>query len=187
MWYCSLDLETTGIDPEHCDVIEIGAVIDRCVDPLSDADRPEFHCYVKEDLYTGEPYGLSMHAATFKRIAKEEGPYHYWAPFQAIRELELWFEGNWNRVTGTKKVLFAGKNFGSFDLEYLKRMPGFDEQISYEHGMLDPGPLYFNPKKDKKIPNLEACLKRADLVEDVTHTALQDAIQVSKVIQAYYA
>ena len=83
-------------------------------------------------------------------------------------------------------MLFAGKNFAQFDLPFLRAMPAFDESIKYEHGVLDPGPLYVNPEIDSKIPNTEECCKRAGIDYYEGHTALEDAMQVSRLIQTYY-
>jgi len=42
--YVSLDIETTGLNPENCQVLEIGAVIDDGTTPIEDC--PTFQCYV---------------------------------------------------------------------------------------------------------------------------------------------
>ena len=33
MLYCSIDIETTGLDPETCDIIQFAAVLDNLADP----------------------------------------------------------------------------------------------------------------------------------------------------------
>jgi oligoribonuclease (3'-5' exoribonuclease) len=52
-----IDIETTGLNPDPCDIIEIGAVIDDWLEPLE--LQPLFHCYIKQQQYKGEPYALS--------------------------------------------------------------------------------------------------------------------------------
>ena len=87
MKYVSIDLETTGLDPETCDIIEIGAVIDdleargeQGEARLPIKDLPKFHAYVVKESYQGEPYALSMHPKIFKRIATKEDGYLYLQP-----------------------------------------------------------------------------------------------------------
>ena len=42
--YVSIDIETTGLDPETCQTLEIGAVFDNWTLPIR--ELPTFHCYV---------------------------------------------------------------------------------------------------------------------------------------------
>ena len=54
--YVSLDIETTGLNPENCQVLEIGAVIDDGTTPIEEC--PTFHCYVDHGLILGEPFAV---------------------------------------------------------------------------------------------------------------------------------
>ena len=65
--YVSIDIETSGIDPKTCEIIEFAAVLDdlSCAHPPSVDRLPSFHCYLAKDSYTGEPYALSMHSTIF--------------------------------------------------------------------------------------------------------------------------
>ena len=183
--YCSLDLETTGINALHTNILEIGAVIDSTDGKQYEGTiRPEFHCYVVQDLYTCDPYAASMHPEIFKRIAEREKPFYYYSPNEAVFQLSLWLSVSWPK---DQPVFFAGKNFAQFDLPFLRRLPGFEETISFHPSVLDPGPLFLDPLIDSKNPNLSVCCERAGLENHVTHTALEDALQVSSLIQAYYA
>lgn len=56
--FVSIDLETTGFDEKQCQIVEVGAVIDDWLSPLR--EPPEFHCYVKREIYKGQPYALSQ-------------------------------------------------------------------------------------------------------------------------------
>jgi len=173
--FCSIDIETTGLDPETCQILEIGAVI-------ADTDGRElttFHCYVKHDLYQGEAFALAMNSAILQKLDNPENL----DVTEVVSEFAWWLYHFWD----SPKVLFAGKNFGSFDLQFLKKLPGFNRDIKYYHAFLDPGPLYFDPKIDTTIPNLAKCLKRAGIGSVVTHTALEDAHLVKHLIQSYYS
>jgi len=83
---------------------------------------------------------------------------------------------------GEKKLTCAGKNFGSFDLQFLKRAPGFTNRIRMEHRTFDPGSMYFR-LGDDRIPGTEECCQRANLVTPVVHQALADAQTVIQLIR----
>ena len=53
MPYVSIDIETTGLDPETCQILEIGAVFDNWTLPIR--DLPTFHCYVVHKQIVGSP------------------------------------------------------------------------------------------------------------------------------------
>ena len=80
MKYVSIDLETTGLDPENNDIIEFGAVIDDLRDMKPVEELPRFHAYIVKDEYKGQPYALSMHPTIFRRIATREEGYNYLYP-----------------------------------------------------------------------------------------------------------
>lgn len=182
MQYCSIDIETTGLNPRTCDVIEVGAVIDDLKDPKPLEDLPTFHCYVlpfDDDIYTGEPYALSMHGEIFKRIATKVPKYDYLKPEEVGPAMLAWFQGN--NIEG--RITPAGKNFASFDKQFLERLPNFVENISFNHRTIDPAMLYWRPEEDVKLPDQNTCLERAKISEEVSHTALEDALQVVKLLR----
>ena len=69
MPFVSIDLETTGLDPSYCQIVEIGEVYDdgfKCVD-----DLPIFHKYVysPDGRYCGEPFALQMDAKILSELS----------------------------------------------------------------------------------------------------------------------
>lgn len=180
MKYVSIDLETSGLDPETCDIIEIGAVIDDLEVSRPIKGLPRFHAYVVKESYRGEPYALSMHPEIFKRIATRAEGYQYLAPeevgkafFEFLRE---------NGLDGT--ITAAGKNFASFDAKFLKKLPDFEEEVKIRHRVIDPAMLYWKPEEDGTIlPGTSLCMKRAGLKSVVAHTALEDAEVVVELIR----
>lgn len=184
--FASIDIETTGLDEDHCSIIEIGAVVDDWLIPKTNA--PEFHCYVKQDHYKGQPYALSMHSEIFKRIATKELPYCYMYPSEAVKELGLFLLENGAYVTDPDnpdreaRAVVAGKNF-QFDDRFLRQLPRFDEHVKYHHRYLDPAMLYWDPLTDVKPPGSATCMYRAGLAGEVSHTALEDAKMVARLIQ----
>ena len=75
MKYVSIDLETTGLNPETCQIIEFGAVIDDTANPKPLNELPTFHLYIdhmEHNTIRGEPFALSMHSEIFRRIAERD-------------------------------------------------------------------------------------------------------------------
>lgn len=196
MRYVSIDLETTGLDPDKDDIVEFGAVIDDLEHPKPVEQLPRFHAYVlphrvdpqykhlapaaqvKHARYHGDPYALSMHPTIFRRIAKREAGYNYYEPDVLLNFFNAWLSNHGL----TEKIVFAGKNFASFDLQFLKKIPNwyiFDRN----HRTFDPTPLFFKLGEDKVPPSMGVCLKRAGFPHDVVHTAVEDAISVIRLIR----
>ena len=69
MYYLSIDIETTGLNPQTCDIIEFAAILDDLSNPQPVDSLPYFHAYIKQECFNGEPYALSMHSKTFEKIA----------------------------------------------------------------------------------------------------------------------
>lgn len=184
--FVSIDIETTGLDPETCQIIEIGAVINDWLEPSH--QPPTFHCYIKQDMYTGSPFALSMHTNIFRRIATEDEGYDYWYPREAAKQLGQWMEENGAYQIDPKKpdrearAVVAGKNFGMFDDRFLRRLPHYDGWVKYHHRLIDPAMLYWDPLTDMVPPSLKVCMQRAGIVDEITHTALEDALVVAKLI-----
>jgi oligoribonuclease len=195
MIYVSLDIETTGLDPATCDVLEVGAFLEDTDKLLPREQLPTFHRYLWKDIYRGEPYALAMNAHIFKKILelkKSEGVggmygydhtltdmTHLWGHFKnwVFQNKNMWPEGSFVNAQPTLTV--AGKNVAGFDLPFLKNafMPKF------HHRVIDPGMMYFNPRNDKVPPDLKECKKRAKLPEVVTHEALDDAWDVIQLVR----
>jgi hypothetical protein len=68
MLYVSIDLETTGLDPNACQVIEFAAVIEDTLNPLPYEELPKFSKLVLHDSVQGELYAVNMNAAIFKEL-----------------------------------------------------------------------------------------------------------------------
>ena len=181
--YVSIDIETTGLDPERDQILEIGAVIEDWETPIE--ELPKFHCYVKHEVITGSAYALSMHPKILRRIATEEGDFRYLTPSEVARDFRTWLEAR--GIDSEKRhVVPAGKNFASFDRQFLRRLPQWDELIPMTHRCVDPGMLYWNPKTDDSIPNTLTCMKRAGIAGEVAHTALEDALVIVDLVRRYY-
>jgi DNA polymerase III epsilon subunit-like protein len=198
MRYVSIDIETTGLDPDKCQIIELAAVIDDLVTPFE--ELPKFRYLVKEPTYRGEPYAFSMHAALFREIATRLepsfDPYRSYGVNEDIMESEARLTGclrRWLEENDITPSLFlaAGKNFAGFDARFMRRLPRAD-LFTWEHRVLDPGPLYMLPT-DTIVPSTNTCIERAEMqgmeahnIPGDPHTALYDALMVCALIRNHF-
>ncbi len=177
MKYVSLDIETTGKDPNWCQILEIGAVYDDLSDPQPIEKLPTFHCYVTCPQVLGESFALSMHPVILRRIAEQEPGYYYYEIHEVAEVFNNWLCEHYPGYPDKERINFAGKNFAAFDLQFLKNIPNWDNWVKYRHRVLDPA-MWFVKGRDSRLPDSKECLKRAGLEGEVSHTALQDAMDV---------
>jgi oligoribonuclease (3'-5' exoribonuclease) len=172
--YVSIDIETTGLDPENCQVIEIGAVIENWKDPVD--ELPTFHRLIKHDgPIFGEPFALSMHSKLLERIGKGEGSYAAQAGF----DFTQWVYHQLELKIGAKFQV-AGKNFSGFDKQFLRKLPIWKD-LNIIHRAIDPGSMFWSP--GELVPSTEMCKLAAGLSGPVAHTALEDALDIVKIIR----
>jgi len=175
--YISIDLETTGIEPDDCQILEVGAVIDDLISPIESC--PVFHTYVVHPQYKGEAYALSMHPKILRRIATREPGFRYMPADEVCGALADFAR---QHDLDREHLLASGKNFGSFDLQFLKKLPYYKVFLGFKHRFLDPGMLYWEPTDDEP-PNTKTCLERAGLPSDVKHEAVEDAKEIVQLVR----
>jgi oligoribonuclease len=181
MKYVSIDIETTGLDPETCQIVELAAVIEDTKDQIEIEKLPCFHCYVlpeKGNLYTGQPYALFMHSEIFRKIERREHPHLYFYPGEIVKNFKKFCDDNKLKFP----INVAGKNFGCFDHQFLLRQAHGWKDLKVRHRFIDPATLYFE-KDDEAIPGTELCLKRAGFDPKTAHTAKEDAIAVIQLLR----
>lgn len=184
--YASIDIETTGTNPEKDQIIQIGIVLDDFVTPISDLPCIEYLVRDIDDRYTGSPFALQMNAGILKKLADIENDAnlngHRWAWSHTLADrVEEWLRSKgWDR----SGLLCAGKNFASFDAQFLRRIPYWEKQIKPRHRCLDPGSMFYRPDDGSRPPGLGECLWRAGIKGPVKHTALADAFQTVELIRA---
>lgn len=190
MKYASIDIETTGLNPETCEVIEIGIVLEDTSKQMPVECLPTFHCYIDAKTFAGEPYALSMHPKIFERIARKGGGFNYYTRESVASYIYNFLDGNID--TGMERfdkyrINVAGKNYATFDAKFLSKLPSFDNLIKISRRIIDPAMLYWNPATDEHLPDTKTCYERAGMPGEIAHTAVDDAIGVVKLIRAYLA
>ncbi len=193
MRFVSIDIETTGFNPETCEILEIGAIIED--DRLGLDELPTFRFRCLRDVYTGEPQALSMHRDLFRDLAN--------APKSTV-DSEAFRTDNWYAHPDAFRRMFsrwlqawgidpenfvaAGKNFANFDARFLRRL-GLSGMVKWHHRILDPGSMYVRGD-DEFMPDTNECCKRAGLypgdIPGEEHTAIHDALVVIALIRNYW-
>ena len=165
--YISIDIETTGLDPERHQILEIAAVYNnQGVDVM---ECPHFQAIVDPGEIIGEPHALNMNARLIERLANGEGD----LPAVVVSNLMGWVETIQSH-TGIDRFHLVGKNVGSFDLQFLKRMPCWDKDyFSYRH--LEVGSIYSTPEGISGQSDLHTAVAADAKIEGSPHEALYDA------------
>jgi len=165
--YIAIDIETTGTDPERHQILEIAAVYNRQgVDVM---DCPAFQSIVDPGEIVGEPYALNMNARTMERLARGEGD----SLNVVMDRLMDWVDDTQHRF-GIARFHLIGKNGGKFDYQFLKRVPGWDEDY-FSHRHLEVGSLFSTPGGIDSQSDLYAALAVDAKIEGDPHEALYDA------------
>ena len=162
----AVDIETTGLDPLTCSILSIGLVLfneEQIIDTKYILVRPSCAPSVR-----GEIVALEMHKELLFEAYEKGTPEDL--VMGAIEEF------------AQKPGVMCGKNYGAFDLQFLKRLPN-PTRFNWPHRSIDPV-AYFLRSDDVKAPSLHECLERAGMSRVVTHNALQDALCVARLVQA---
>jgi oligoribonuclease (3'-5' exoribonuclease) len=197
MKYVSIDIETSGLDPEKHKVLSFGAIIEDTNNIKSFEELPKFNCVLLQREIVGSPTALRINAELIESMSRYlEGDEYLKLEIQKslntqfLEEYELserfqeFLLQNGHPINTAINV--AGKNFGTFDNLFLKRIPKWVKLIRTRQRILDPSILYCDWSNDETLPNLSECKKRAVMNDYVSHTALDDAWDVIQVLRKFY-
>lgn len=203
MRYISIDLETTGLDPEKNQILEFGAVLEDTNNILPIEELPRYHAYVTHpggNIF-GNIFALNLNAGIIEKLKNQkelENQYNYvsiddlahdfmyWCFTQGF-ELKTMNEGRTNEYRTTESLVIAGKNFSSFDKLFLNNVPRWNKHVKMKTRVLDPAILFIDWHNDAAPPSLDECKVKAGIEGVVTHTAIEDAIDVIKLLRTKYA
>jgi DNA polymerase III epsilon subunit-like protein len=188
--YVSIDIETTGVDPENNQILEIGAIIEDVNNLFSFDEIPKFKRILRHPIYSGAAFAINMNQRIFKELAKERSDEKITYPGLVVQEFADFLLANGFDVPENEKrikIVAAGKNFSSFDRMFLQKLPNWKAKITTGHRTLDPGMMYLDFKKDANTPSLKLCKERAGVAGEVTHNALEDAWDVIQVLRPFYS
>lgn len=200
MKYVSIDIETTGLDLETCQVLSIGAVIEDTNNIKPIEELPTFHGVVLSKQLSGQPYALNMNkdlieAMVYYQTADEDERIDlerlkgmkFYEKDQIVEAFYKFLLENGIEPDGDKvHITAAGKNFATFDLKFLERLPRWKQWIRVRQRIIDPSILYTDWKADDSLPGLGLCKYRAGLPEEVAHDAVEDARDVILLLRKEY-
>lgn len=215
MKFISIDCETTGLDPETNDILQIGAVIEDTATRLPLDQLPKFNYFLWRSRYTGSAYALNLNKWMFQELAAYEARQRYPyqvekigfgtttednASFQNLSSyIGPWWEApnvfyNWLKDNGFsppengKKITLnvAGKNFATFDKRFLEKLEAWNKLFKVRQRIIDPAILFVDWNEDEALPGLDKCKQRVGLNSVVTHDAVDDALDVIRVLRAEY-
>ena len=203
MIYTSIDIETTGIDPKTDQILEFAAIIENTSNPLELNNIPKFEAIIYHSKICGSPFALNLNSKIIEIIANIPPSYtnaygDYIKKYNIISPQDLGFKFYDFIVENTDfsispkslkplKILAAGKNFGSFDKQFLYNLPEFTEYITFNHRSINPAEHFTDYVNDVEPPSLNVCLERAGYKNSiVSHKAIDDAWDVIKVLRTQY-
>lgn len=192
--YASVDIETTGLNKQLCDMLELGAVIDLGVGhAVQNLPSIELKTDNPEGYFHSEAYALNMNtrliAAQIDKDVKKYSPKETFDIFFHLIKDAANFAYEWDMkhdevIWKVKKVQIAGKNYGVFDAvvmnNYFTRK-GITELAIKElnsyimHRTMDVGPMY--AQYFGYVPDLNQINKMIGYAP-VAHTGLADAFNV---------
>lgn len=207
MKYVSLDLETSGLDPETSQILSIGLVIEDTNNIKPIDELPSLHIVIPRKEIKGDVFAINMNADLISLINKYNNADINKSRSDLIKEHGVTFlqeyqipllvrsfltdngfpiESN-DSLYGEQVIMScAGKNVAGFDIPFLSKLKQWDNYIKIHRRVLDPAILFVDWEKDDTLPNLYTCKKRAEVNGEVKHDALEDAKDVIRVLRTKY-
>lgn len=198
MKFVVIDIETTGVDSEKNQIIEIGALIEDTEKKLPIEELPRFKAIIKHDSYVGSSVAINMNNRIFSLLSQAEiirnsteksafeSKYNIITISQAIGEFRYFIKQYYFDGLNPEPINIAGKNFPVFDKLFLDKAEFWDKNFKYERRFIDPAMFYVDWSKDRRLPSLDECLKRAGIERQVTHDAIEDCIDTLLCLRAKY-
>lgn len=186
MKFISIDTETTGIDKEKCQVIEIGAIIEDTSNILPYEQLPKFECIVEWPEYTGSAFAINLNKRIFDILSKSNNEdvrkeHNIVKHYEVAEKFRKFL--NENGFKDKEPINVAGKNFARFDWDFLYKLPRWSSNIQFSQRVIDPAILCVDWKTDLRMPNSNECKERSGLGDFVSHKAIEDAWDVIQVLR----
>lgn len=180
----AIDIETTGLNVDKCVILEFGAV--------HVASGAVFRrVLLWEGAIGGELYALGLNARLLEeikveldRLKREEV-----APsgLYCRSEMLLGAFSDWVReISGDYlgRIEVLGKNYGAFDLQFLKRLKRLNPEAIWPYRSVDIGSICWMKKGCiGRIPGMDECLRLAGIAGRAKHTAIDDCQDYIKILE----
>lgn len=189
--YVSADIETTGLEPDENQVLQLAATTFDPDGPMNESFET-INILINHEVVSGNPIAMGMNAeiltligklsdleakqtkamlkddnATAEDLAVEitniklDNGIDYFCSPEMVGP----YFAEWLKFrgwNGVDKVNATGKNFAGFDRPFLYKIPGFTDAVKFRHRTYDPGTLYREPG-DLELPDTKLCIERADI------------------------
>jgi len=207
----SIDTETTGLNPNNSQLLEVGLVAFDTHKPFYQNTNNTLRIVLVHDQLFGNLFAINLNkkllaemldaVKLFKKnnstselfyednmttlyVKVEHSLGHNNSCKGALENALATFYQS-NGIKENDKITAAGKNFSSFDKAFLDSEYFIKESLSdrIRHRVLDVGPMFIS-FEDKSVPGLATCLERAGYDGAVPHNAVDDALLVIKCIHS---
>lgn len=196
MKYVSIDIESSGIDPNKDEILSVGLAIEDTNNILPLEEIPQIEFVIIKDRIEGNVFALNMNKKLIGKIngfnlSKNKSKYQsehncVFVPLDVLAVAVRDFLED-NGLDCREKINVAGKNFAGFDNQFLKKVPDWNKYIKTHQRVIDPATSFVDWHWDENLPNLSGCKERAGLdMLEVTHNAKEDALDVVKVLRKLY-
>jgi len=159
-----LDLETTGLDPRECKILEVAVMRADISEPF--AAEPLCHAVIPHDGTNLSPFILDMHTKNgllAECIAFAQNPMRIEEAEAVLLDLVPEAESR------LEMPVLAGSSI-HFDHEFLKvHMPSFEKRLSHRHYDVSAVKLFCESIGMPKLPKAEAHRAQADVLESINH------------------
>lgn len=213
MKYVSIDIETTGLNPETCQILSVGLVVEDTNNPLPLEDLPKLEIGIVHENITGELFAINLNkdllwdinaynectAGIGRSLVSDRTGREYLKEDQVATAILTFLLSNdvfADQEDSVSKInckshpplyfTAAGKNFAGFDLKFLERLPRWKQYFKVRSRVLDPAILFVDWTNDKDVPSLSVCKERAHLDPHVSHNAVEDALDVVSLLRTQY-
>lgn len=173
--YLSFDIETTHLDPKKGHILEMGFVVEDWTSKLEDLPRLRILMPLDPEDIKGSLFALVLNSQILEKIKNQESD--YCANFNIVNEIINKFL---IEHFGFDKITAAGKNLAGFDMPWCKEH-GLTFVNRIKHRVLDPGPMFL--VDFGHVPNLKEIKELLGDVDEVAHTAVEDALDVVRAIR----
>lgn len=195
------------MDPEKCQLLEFGAIIEDTTKKLPFEEIPKFKRLIFHEEIKGNSFALNMNSRILSVFAEYQSMHDKFVAGKLTEDemkkfvaensitsldglassfyhflVQNGFEGGGRKIT----LNVAGKNFGMFDNGFIKLVPKMEELFRFKSRILDPAILCVNWQEDMELPSLNECKYRLGIEGEVTHDAIEDAWDVIQVLRKFY-
>lgn len=136
MIYVSVDIETTGLNPEKCQILSIGAVVENTNNLLPLEELPTFHCAILHNEIHGELFALNMNKDLMSKIVEYQTAKGEAAKEAVEKKYNMIFRKEKDAVVEFWKFLIRSKVI-EFDLE-LDRHIQWDVENECSYPLIGP-------------------------------------------------